>query len=294
MTKRKSTFFVIGATGYIGAPLYQFAREHCHCYGTSSSGKKGLWHLDLTTPADFEYGKIRAGDIIFVTAAISAPDICAQEYAKVWTVNVTGTATFISQAINRGARVIFFSSDTIYGERENAFDESATCYPAGEYAVMKHEIEQRFRGNPSFKAIRLSYVFSREDKFTRYLIGCSQRAEEAALFHPFFRAIVHRGDVISGAMALAEHWHKIPEQFINFGGPQVLSRIEFAQCLRDTHLQDLRFKVTEPDANFFSNRPRVIAMTSPIFARLSGRSPHPLREAIQLEFGSSSDTRTVL
>ena len=98
---------------------------------------------------------------------------------------------------------------------------------------MKCEVEQRFSGNASFKAIRLSYVFSREDKFSRYLTGCAERNEEADLFHPFFRAIVHRDDVVDGALALAAHWDDFPEQVINFGGPQVLSRIEFAECLRE-------------------------------------------------------------
>lgn len=75
------------------------------------------------------------------------------------------------------------------------FDETAACNPAGEYAAMKREVEQRFSDNASFKAIRLSYVFSPEDKFSRYLAGCAERNEEADLFHPFFRAIVHRDDV---------------------------------------------------------------------------------------------------
>ena len=99
-------------------------------------------------------------------ASISAPDICAREHERAWSVNVTGTSEFISRTIERGGRVIFFSSDTVYGECEDPFDESALCKPAGEYAEMKHKVERRFIENPSFKSIRLSYVFSREDKFT--------------------------------------------------------------------------------------------------------------------------------
>ena len=231
---------------------------------------------------------------MFLTAAISAPDICAREHDRAWAVNVTGTSAFITGAIKRGARVIFFSSDTVYGEREDEFDECATCNPAGEYAVMKREVEKRFFGNPSFKAIRLSYVFSHEDKFTHYLAGCARRNEEVDLFHPFFRAIVHRDDVVAGALALAKRWHEIPEQVINFGGPQVLSRVEFAKCLREVHFHDLRFKVTEPDADFFKNRPRVIAMTSSVFDRLLGRPPRTLCEAARMEFSSISNTEKVL
>lgn len=256
-------------------------------YGTSSSGRDGLLLLRLDAAPDIDYLEIEAGDTVFLTAAISTPDTCTREHARAWAVNVIGTSSFIQSVIDRGARLVFFSSDTVYGEREDTFDETAACNPAGEYAEMKREVEQRFAGNGSFKAIRLSYVYSREDKFSRYLAGCAERNEEANLFHPFFRAIVHRDDVVEGALALAARWVEVPEQVINFGGPQVLSRIDFARCLRDARLHDLRFKVTEPGADFFKNRPRVIAMTSPVFARLLGRPPRTLREAVRLEFASS-------
>lgn len=284
-----SKFLVIGATGYIGNALFSIASKTGHTIGTSSSGGQGLLPLRLDSPAEFDYGIIGPGDTVLLTAAISAPDVCAREHGRAWEVNVTGTSSFIQRAIDQGARVIFFSSDTVYGERNDVFDETAAVNPAGEYAEMKNSVEQRFAGNSSFKAIRLSYVFSREDKFTRYLAGCAERKEEADLFHPFFRAIIHRDDVLEGALALAERWDEIPEQIINFGGPQVLSRTDFAGCLREASLHELRFKVTEPGADFFKNRPRVIAMASPILAKLLGRTPHTLYEAARLEFASSSN-----
>jgi dTDP-4-dehydrorhamnose reductase len=292
--KAANKVFVVGARGYIGARLLASVQADLNCLGTASSNRAGFLRLRLEAPEDFADLPIADGDVVLLTAAISAPDICAREYERAWSANVTGTAAFISSAIDRGARVVFFSSDTVYGEREDEFDEKAACNPAGEYAEMKYEIEQRFSANTSFKAIRLSYVFSREDKFSLYLSGCEQRYEEAVLFHPFFRAIVHRDDVVQGALGLAAVWDDVPEKVINFGGPQVLSRIDFAECLREANLYDLRFKVTEPSADFFKNRPRVIAMTSPVFSRLLGRAPRSLREAARLEFESSSNTERFL
>lgn len=282
-------YFVIGGRGYVGAALFSSIPECVVGLRTASSAAAGYLRLRLESSQDHADLPIHDGDVVFLTAAISAPDICAREHDRAWGANVIGTSAFISSVIDRGARVIFFSSDTVYGEREDEFEEKTACNPAGEYAEMKREVEQRFAGYASFKAIRLSYVFSREDKFSRYLAGCAERNEEADLFHPFFRAIVHRDDVLEGALALAERWDDVPEQVINFGGPEVLSRIDFAECLREAHLHDLRFKVTEPGADFFKNRPRIIAMTSPVFARLLGRLPRTLREAVRLEFASFSN-----
>ena len=278
---------IVGASGYIGGLLLEYAKYFCNAYGTSTSNAVGLLPMRLEHPDDFDYEFIQPDVIVLLSAAISAPDICAHEKDRAWAVNVTGTSEFIAKVMTRGGRVLFFSSDTVYGERVDAFDETAKSNPAGEYAQMKAEVENRFLGNKLFKSIRLSYVFSREDKFTKYLSGCVGRGEEAELFYPFYRAIVHRVDVVEGAFALAQRWDEFPQEVINFGGPEVLSRKDFAECLKRNALPSLRFRVTEPGDEFFKNRPRMIAMSSEILPRLLGRPSRTLSVAAQIEFQKS-------
>ncbi len=252
--------------------------------GTSSIGRDGLLPLKLENVGGFDFRQILPGEVVLFTAAVSAPDACERDRMRATAINVTGTAEFIERAMDRGARVIFFSSDAVYGERETVFDESIACKPTGGYAEMKLEIEQRFAGAQAFKAIRLSYVFSKEDKFTRYLIDCWRNGVEADLFHPFLRAVVYRDDVVQGALELARRWQDFPMPAVNFGGPAVLSKIDIAETLRRVCLPGLRLKVTEPTAEFFANRPRVIAMKSPLLAELLGRPPLALQEAARNEF----------
>lgn len=278
---------VIGATGYIGNSLFKRASESSRVCGTSSrKDGSGFVYLSLNEPEFFIAEHIARDDVVFVTAAISSPDICEREPERAWSVNVTGTSTLIQGAIERGARVIFFSSDAVYGAKAERFDEQSVCNPIGKYAEMKHEVERRFSASRAFKTIRISYVFSRDDKFTRYLVGCVRSRDEADLFDPFHRAVIYRDDVIAGALALSDAWEQTPEQVINFGGPQVLSRIDFAECLRGVHLRDLRFRVSRPNEEFFNSRPPVIAMASPILERLLGRPPLNLLESASIEFGS--------
>lgn len=75
-----SALFIAGASGYVGKVLFEKAKKDRLAYGTSSSGGNGLLPLRLDTPADFDYGKIRSGDVVLLTAAISAPDVCAREH----------------------------------------------------------------------------------------------------------------------------------------------------------------------------------------------------------------------
>ncbi len=281
---------IVGASGYIGSSILEFKKHRFATYGTSSTAKSGLLRLDLNEIANFDFSFIQPKDTVLLASAISSPDVCASDHAYAYSVNVSGTSEFIAKVMTRGGRVIFFSSDTVYGERDDEFDEHATCNPVGEYAEMKREVEKKFLGNPLFKVIRLSYVFSREDKFVKYLLSCAKRNEEAEIFHPFYRAIIHRDDVVEGAISLVKRWDEFSQiKVFNFGGPEVLARTEFVKILQDIALSNLRFHLTEPNADYFRNRPKVIRMASPILVALLGRSAHTLHEAANIEFYLKED-----
>jgi len=287
------TIFVVGAAGFIGAQLIDAARKAGPAVGMSRSAAAPSMTLDLAQSELFDYGRIQPSDTVLLAAAISSPDICAREHARAWATNVTGTSVFIERVMARSGRVIFFSSDTVYGDQNRVFDEAAPCKPAGEYAEMKYAVEQRFLGNPLFKVVRLSYVFSRVDKFTGYLAGCAARGEEADIFHPFYRAVIHRQDVIEGVLALARRWEEFPGGVFNFGGPEALARTEFAYSLQQLALPGLRYRVTEPGAEFFKNRPREIRMVSPILPLLLKRPARTLCEAIKFEFNEDKENQHV-
>ena len=277
-------FLTIGASGYIGASLHAHVMKGHEGIGTSSVGESGLLKLNLTRPLEFDFDLICAGDTIFFAAAISSPDECSRNFDRVHAINVQGTIAFISKALASGAKVIFLSSDTVYGEKNKVFDESEDCFPSGEYAVMKYKVESHFTGHSLFKSIRLSYVFSNEDKFTRYLIQCALSGKQAEIFHPFYRSVIHRDDVIAGVFALATRWDDFSGQFINFGGPEVLSRLDIADCFQRYYLFQLKYFSIDPGADFFKDRPRTIAMSSKILSDLLGRAPTNLSTAIQQEF----------
>lgn len=275
---------VIGGSGNIGKLLVNGARGMCHTVGTSTSGSDSLVKFDLAAPRTFDFGQLDNQSVVYVTAAISSPDICANDPALARGVNVTGTSEFIGRSLDRGARIVFFSSDVVYGQREDSFDEAAECNAVGPYGEMKRSIEAKFASVPEFKAIRLSYVFSRDDKFTSYLVSCSQDGKTAEVFNSLARAVVHRGDVIDGALALATRWNEFTQPVINFGGPEVITRTEFAAIVQTVALPGLEFRCVEPSPEFFHNRPRVINMLSPILPDLLGRASRTVQMATRSEF----------
>lgn len=281
--RKDPAVIVVGATGYLGKPLFAKLSTLVPTLGTTTTSANGLIHLRLENPFEFDYNLLMPGDTVCFTAAMSSPDVCANQPQLANAVNVHGTSVFIDVLIKKGIKVIFFSSDTVYGERADRFDETAICNPLGDYAIMKHEVESRFLGNPLFKTIRISYVFSFEDRFTSYILKCGKANLKATIYHPFLRAVVHRDDVVDGVISIATQWDSFPAQIINVGGPELLSRVDLVEILRDNHQKNIDFETCSPSAEYFANRPRVINMTSNIFPCLLSKPPKPIIEAVSIE-----------
>ena len=96
---------------------------------------------------------IKEGDVIIFAAAISEPSVVSAQFQKALAVNVESTGEFIETALGKGCKVLFLSSDAVYGDVESGFDESHPTNPKGAYAEMKAVVEKRFEGNPNFKVL---------------------------------------------------------------------------------------------------------------------------------------------
>jgi len=280
----KPRIWVIGASGYVGARLLAAAAAHGQAFGTSSRGGNGLHALDLQAVDDFDFGAIAAGDVVIVTAAVSSPDVCANDHAYAHAVNVTGCGEVIARSVSRGARVIFLSSDVVYGPAETPVTEEAPCHPLGVYAAMKRAVEERFWGEAQVRIARLSYVFSADDKFSRYIAGCASRGAAAEVFHPFYRNAIYREDVIAGLLAMAHRWDSCPDGAVNFGGPVAVSRRDIAQSFQRLVFPQLKIDVVEPEPAFFNERPRHIHLDTHRLTTILGRAPLNIDQAIAADF----------
>ena len=277
--------FVIGATGYIGNRIFKKLKKISVTIGTSTKNLDSFINFNLSDPSSFNYDLIKPLDSIFFVSAISSPD--NMEQAK--EINVVGTEYFINEAIKKGAKIIFFSSDTVYGESSSVCNENSICNPTGEYALMKKEIENAFINNNLFKSIRLSYVFSKKDKLTSYLIECHDKNESAKLFHPFIRSFIYLDDVVEAVISLSQKWDNFPYPVINLGGPQMISRIDFAEIIKMYALPRLKFEQTLPAEDFFLKRPKIINMESPYLNQLLSRPANLINEAVRIEFSKDPD-----
>lgn len=276
-------FLVVGKNGFIAKAFSAVADKLNVTYTTSRQNQDDAIYLDLTKPECFDYSIIDEDTMVVLLAANSSPDACLNDYVSSYQLNVVGTSVFIKNCLEKKAKILFFSSDTVYGDTEKEVYEDSELNPVGEYAKMKAEVEHEFLEDQNFKVFRLSYVFSEHDKFMQYILGCIRDDEIAEVFEPLDRAVVYLQDVIDGIFAISNNWNIFTPSIVNLAGPEVMSRAKIVEYINENFPGRLKYKVLTPSEEFYKARPRIINMKSLYLSKLLGREPLSIKEAIKLE-----------
>lgn len=256
---------LVGSSGYIAQYILNSFKEDedIESVVKIDRNKSADAFLDLAHADEFDYTLLDDIDYVVFTAAISGPDQCAKEFDTCWRINVTGTSFFIREAIKRNCCVLFFSSDAVFGDIPGKiYDEESETKAYTPYGKMKKAVEDEFKHESNFKAIRLSYVASTKDRFYNYLVNCIQKDEVADIFHPFYRNTTVVSDVVKIVTFFALHWKKYKPTFLNVAGKELVSRVRMADELNRVIGGRLRYTISMPGEDFFANRPRITQMKS--------------------------------
>ena len=254
---------LVGSTGYIAGFLQK--RFESEGWDILPIGRREPAEavLHLEEAEQFDYSVLEDVDAVVFTAAVSGPDKCANEFEDCWRVNVTGTEHFIREAVARGCRVLFFSSDAVFGDIPGAvYTEQSETAAATPYGRMKKAVEDAFRGQPRFKAIRLPYVVSARDRFVSGCLAAMESGTETELFHPFYRNCVVVSDVADAVVWLLKNWEIYAPAVLNVAGRELVSRVRIADELNRIFGGRLKYRIVDPGAAFFQNRPRITEMRS--------------------------------
>lgn len=280
---------IVGSSGYIAKHLMKAFSEQlpgCEIVKIDMTGEVDI-PLQLTESEKFDYDKLKGIDYVIFTAAISGPDMCANEFDKCWEINVTGTSYFIREAIKQEIKVLFFSSDAAFGDIPgHIYDEDSETQAYTAYGKMKKAIEDEFKTSPLFKCIRLSYVASANDKFISYCLNCIRNGETADIFHPFYRNTTTISDVIKAIIWLLNNWNSFKSYVLDITGTELVSRIRMADEMNRYLGNKLKYVVSKPDENFFKNRPRVTQMRSKYLYSLGIVEEQTFTEKFQKELSN--------
>lgn len=275
---------IIGSNGFLASKIkLKLVSEGLDVLCTSRKNSGDDLYLDLSNAESFDYSILDENDVILFLASISSPDACRKDFQYAYSINVKGTTEFITRALERNAKVIFYSTDIVYGGRDTVANENTMVNPYGEYAQMKADVELKFESAANFKVLRLSYVFSKDDKFTQYLQSCLNKNEIAEIFSPLARSMVYAKDVIDATYFLIGSFTNFKPKIVNVCGPQIVDRLEFAEEFKKNH-PTLKTKTISPDEEFYKARPAKINVQSLHLESLLGRKAYNISEAMKAEF----------
>lgn len=278
---------VVGSSGYIASFLIKaFSNMNSieSVLKIDQVKNDNVEYLNLQEAGNFNYDCLNNIDYIIFTAAISGPDRCANEFEFCWNINVTGTKYFIYEALKRKCCVIFFSSDAVFGDIPGKiYNEDSLTQAKTPYGKMKKSIEDEFKNDPKFKAIRLSYVVSAKDKFVSYCLQCIRNNEIADIFHPFYRNCIAVSDVVNVVVWMIENWNSYSYFVLNVAGRELVSRIRIADELNRYFNGRLKYIISCPGEEFYKNRPKITQMSSLYLSKYKIIEYNSFTEKIQKE-----------
>lgn len=130
------------------------------------------------------------------------------------------------------------------------------------YGEMKKAVEDKFKKKKGFKAIRLPYVVSKNDRFVTYCLDCARGGHIAEVYHPFYRNCIVMSDVVAAVAWLMDHFESFQPFALNVAGRELVSRIRIADELCWLASGGLEYIICRPESWFFKNRPMVTRMKS--------------------------------
>ena len=132
---------IVGASGLLGARLYQAVKENYEVYGTFVGHElkgKNFFKLDVTNRKEtFKLmGKVKPS-VVFDLHSITDVDYCELHPEEAWLVNVDGTKNVAEACKTYGAKMVFISSDYVFDGTKSSYSEKDKPKPLNYYGKAK-------------------------------------------------------------------------------------------------------------------------------------------------------------
>ncbi len=209
---------VTGASGFLGSEVVRLA-EHDVVSTYHSQPVPGGVRMDIRDRAEVEdvIRKVRPDGIIH--AAFQQSD---------WATTADGAANIVLAA--RGARLVFVSTDVVFGGGSETYDEDASPCPVTPYGAAKAAAETVIRAvDPAAVIARTSLIIGYERKSsTEQLVHALAAGEPGALYTGNIRCPVHVTDLASALLELLVSDARGPA---HLAGPDAVNRLELGRLI---------------------------------------------------------------
>lgn len=167
--KSEPKILVVGGDSRIGRAFIKYQKEKGQFVAgtTRRAANDNTEHLALDVIADNRTPIINKYNLIIIAAGISSQQSCQEnkEYAQI--INVDGPVMLARNALERGKRVIFLSTNLVVGGEKPFLPVDAPLAPNGAYAKTKAEAECKLLCLPNadkfLTIVRLTKVFDKHN-----------------------------------------------------------------------------------------------------------------------------------
>jgi dTDP-4-dehydrorhamnose reductase len=249
------------------------------------SSESDLFH-DLLQREDSACRQMKNGDIFLFLASYCNYNLCEKNPELAYAVNVKGTVFLLDSLLQRGVKVIFFSSASVYGNSELPFDENSSLNGKSVYAETKRYIEERYSVDPNVKILRPSTIIANDDNFIRYVRSCELKNISAEIFLGIISSPIGILDISKVIMKLCENWDSAP-QIMNLCGPDVAGKDDIASIYKKSVNSDFRYTVVSPPKEYTNGRDVKTPLNPKRLAAFYGKPLTPLQSTIIAEYALS-------
>jgi dTDP-4-dehydrorhamnose reductase len=233
------SILITGASGFIGENLaHRFSEESMPvlAFGTRRPRARAekAFSVDLSVRDDFSRALegVRV-DTVIHTAALTSPDLCEREPRMAHAVNVEGTREVARWAEERGARMIYLSTDLIFDGNKGWYNEDDPPGPINVYGRTKLDGEDEVRRICTrwvVLRLALSYGETRGagGDWTLSMRRALTAGRTLHLYTDQFRTPAYVGDTAEAVFRLARAGRG---GLYHLGGSERISRYDFGRKL---------------------------------------------------------------
>lgn len=250
----KTRVLVVGGSGFLGRALIMSESKIIDFVSLPKN--------DWTLP-----NRDSGVDTVLFLRSISSPTYVQTHPVESEFINLKKTSHFIDKCLKSNIRVIFTSSDVVYGDTGEAIaSEITTMNPHGLYAQHKAIIENRFNAFPNFTALRLSLMTGSGSKLRNIL----SKEKIPSIADSFIRSPINIRYVVDLIKILSiENFWSPEKKIMNLGGREHISIYELASI--EAKIFKLNTPVKAPATKLdLEARPRTVRIVSRLAEELVG------------------------
>jgi dTDP-4-dehydrorhamnose reductase len=229
----QATVLVTGATGKLGGFLWRHLSLTTEAWGTARTGpahpQERFVSCDLTdAEAVKQMFAVIKPQICIHCAAIADPDLCERIPSLCHAINVQATGNVSKAAQERASRLIFCSTDYVFGNEKLTYSESDETSPLQEYGRSKVLAERLVLQTQRSAVLRLPLLYGASQKCLVAQVRAAAlnrsefRAEGATLRYPLF--IPDVASVVQRLVMTPEH-----DGIFHLSGPEATTKLEWAR-----------------------------------------------------------------